>query len=604
MAGKGKHLGSIEIVRTRPGQFVGDTQNPTHLAEEILDNSIDEIANGFATEIKIYNNLEEGSFWVSDNGRGIPLGTMTCADGTQDDTVKVFCTKLFSGTKFNTDDYAQLIGMHGVGLVAVNALSEWLIVKTRDRNNKKRVVTYTFEEAELKSVEEDIDEDLSYSTVVGFKPKAQYFEVLDFNNRYFIERLISVQSIFGLKNFTFNDKVIPAMEFEAYVKQRLALADDEQLFLLEYHSEDNNHIKIYATYVEQDDSITLGNVNLRDCDGKFINSFQTELKKSINEKIDKSFSKINDREYLNGLRAFMMISVPEPKFDSQTKVRMTLDVKKILIDPLKLKIDWFANQIIETIEANLERKLHKTIVNGSKSAKAGRRVSVGNKLKDCEKLPGDTIYVVEGDSACGTLKQIRHKKTEGIFPLRGKVLNVESASLDKIKNNKEIKDFLEALGPISNRRYKSIKILGDADDDGKHIAVLFLLVLQKYAPDYIKSGNVSVVIPPLYGATKSGKYYPVYDYSKVDQLKNSGFKIKRFKGLGEMEPDELEACIRSGFEYKIKWPETDKQLNSLLSIITNTDLKRAIMNAEGVKMEIILTEVNNQIKLNKNQKQI
>jgi DNA gyrase subunit B len=594
----GKHLGSIEIVRTRPGQFVGDTQDPTHLAEEILDNAIDEVANGFATEIKVFNNMEDGSFWVSDNGRGIPLGKMKCADGTTDDTIIIFCTKLFSGSKFDNEDYKTLIGMHGVGLTAVNALSDWLIVKTRDRNNKNRMVTYSFVNAELKSVTEDVDNDLSYTTVIGFKPNKKHFESLEFNNRYFIERLITVQSIFDLKGFTFNDKEIPKMEFESYVKQHLALADDDQLYSLSYSTPDNkNHIKIYATYAENDDSITLGNVNLRACDGKFISSFHTELKKSINEKIDKSFSKINDREYLNGLRSFIMISVPEPKFDSQTKVRMVLDVKKILIDPLKGQIDWFTEQVIDVIESNLERKLHQKIVNGSsKSARSSKRVSAGNKLKDCQVIPGDVLYIVEGDSAGGTVKQITIKKSEAIYPLRGKVLNVESATLDKIKNNKEIKDLLEALGPVNNRRYKSIKIIGDADEDGKHIAVLVILVLQKFASDFIKNGKVSIVIPPLYGATKANKYYPIYDYSTVDQFRNNGFKISRFKGLGEMNPNQLNACIRSGFEYKLKWPDSDKQLNNLISIITNTDLKRAIMNAEGVKMDVILAEINKQIK--------
>ncbi|HQF36545.1 MAG TPA: toprim domain-containing protein [Candidatus Dojkabacteria bacterium] len=594
-----KALDDIEMIRKRPGMFIGDVYTPDHLAEEILDNAIDEIANGFATKINIFNDLEDGSFWVSDNGRGIPITTMKLPDGTEDDSINVLCTRLFSGSKFDTDDYSKLIGMHGVGLVAVNALSEWLVVKTRDRNDKKKVVTYTFKNSEMVSSETEFNSE-SYATVVGFKPNKQFFETLEFNNRYFIERLISVQSIFDLNGFTFNDVEIPKIDFESYVKQRLALEDNEQLYSLSYSSQDGkNHIKIYATYIEKDDSVSLGNVNLRACDGKFISSFHTELKKSINEKIDKSFSKINDREYLNGLRCFIMISIPEPKFDSQTKVRMVLDVKKILIDPLKGQIDWFVNQIIETIESNLERKLHQKIVNGStKSARSSRRVSASNKLKDCQKIPGDVLYIVEGDSAGGTIKQIRNSQTEAIYPLKGKVLNVESASLDKIKNNKEIKDLLEALGPVNNRRYKSIKILGDADEDGKHIAVLVLLVLQKFASDFIKSGNVSIVIPPLYGATKGTKYYPVYDYSKVDQLKNSGFKINRFKGLGEMNPNQLNACIRSGFEYKVKWPDTDKQLNNLVSIITNTDLKRAIMNVESVKMDVILTEVNKQLKQN------
>jgi DNA gyrase/topoisomerase IV subunit B len=587
--------GGIEPVRARPGMFIGDTQNPTHLAEEVLDNAIDEIANGFGTSIGIFNNLDDGSFWVSDNGRGLPMEPITLADGSVEDSVKVLCTELFSGTKFDTEDYAQLIGMHGVGLVAVNALSDWLTIKTRDRKNKTRVVTYSFIDGELQQISEETDNDFSYSTVVGFKPSKKYFGSLEFDNRYFVERLISVQSIFDLNGFTFNSKPIPKLSFESYIKQHLALAEEDQLFSLSFSTKDNsNHIKLYATYVDQDDSITLGNVNLRTCDGKFINSFHTELKKSINEKIDKSFSKINDREYLNGLRAFIMINVPEPKFDSQTKVRMVLDVKKILIDPLKGQLDWFVEQIIDTLQNNLERKLHQKILNGSsRSARANKRVSI-SKLHDCQHIPGDVLYIVEGDSAEGTLKQITNKKIEACYPLKGKVLNVEAATLDKIQKNKEIGDLLKALGSVSNRRYKSIKILSDADVDGYHIAVLMLLAIAKFAPDYIKSGNLSVIIPPLYGAEKGGKYYPIYDQIKIDQFKKDNYKIRRFKGLGEMNPNQLEACIRSGFEYKIKWPDSDKQLNNLISIITNTDLKRAIMNAEGVKMDVILAEINKQ----------
>ncbi|GEM_PF-1214013 len=587
--------GGIEPVRARPGMFIGDTQNPTHLAEEVLDNAIDEIANGFGTSIGIFNNLDDGSFWVSDNGRGLPMEPITLADGSVEDSVKVLCTELFSGTKFDTEDYAQLIGMHGVGLVAVNALSDWLTIKTRDRKNKTRVVTYSFIDGELQQISEETDNDFSYSTVVGFKPSKKYFGSLEFDNKYFVERLISVQSIFDLNGFTFNNKPIPKLSFESYIKQYLALAEEDQLFSLSFSTKDNsNHIKLYATYVDQDDSITLGNVNLRTCDGKFINSFHTELKKSINEKIDKSFSKINDREYLNGLRAFIMINVPEPKFDSQTKVRMVLDVKKILIDPLKGQLDWFVEQIIDTLQSNLERKLHQKILNGSsRSARANKRVSI-SKLHDCQHIPGDVLYIVEGDSAEGTLKQITNKKIEACYPLKGKVLNVEAATLDKIQKNKEISDLLKALGSVSNRRYKSIKILSDADVDGYHIAVLMLLAIAKFAPDYIKSGNLSVIIPPLYGAEKGGKYYPIYDQIKIDQFKKDNYKIRRFKGLGEMNPNQLEACIRSGFEYKIKWPDSDKQLNNLISIITNTDLKRAIMNAEGVKIDIILAEINKQ----------
>ena len=482
-------LGSgIEPVRTRPGMFIGDTQTPTHLAEEILDNSIDEVANGFATKINIFNNSEDGSFWVCDNGRGIPMEPMKLADGSIEDSVKVLCTELFSGTKFDTEDYSQLIGMHGVGLVAVNALSEWMTVKTRDRKDRNRVVTYSFVDGILQNVSQDHDNDLSYSTIVGFKPNPKYFSSLTFDNRYFIERLITVQSKFNLDGFTFNNHEIPKMSFENYVRQHLSLEESESLFTLQYSSKDNaNQIKIYATYLNQDDSIILGNVNLRNCDGKFINSFQTELKKSIGSKIDKSFSKINDKEYLNGLRAFILINIPEPKFDSQTKVRMVSDIKKTLLDPIKSQIDWFSDQILDVLQENLERKLHQKIVNGtSKSNKSYKRVAI-SKLRDCQQIPGKVLYIVEGDSAYGTLKKVADKKIEACYPLRGKVLNVESSTLDKIQKNKEISDILTALGPINNRRYKSIKILADADSIGGETPIVYMDCNNFLRWDYIKN---------------------------------------------------------------------------------------------------------------------
>jgi DNA gyrase/topoisomerase IV subunit B len=594
-------LDSIEIVRKRPGMFIGDVSTPNHLAEEVLDNALDEIANGYATELKIFYDIEQNSFWCTDNGRGIPVHQMTLPDGEIEDSMIVLCTRLFSGTKFDTEDYNQLIGMHGVGLVAVNALSEWMIVKTRDRQDKSKVHTYNFLDSKFYSKEEENNNDFSWSTTVGFKPNKEFFNSIEFNSRYFVERLILVQSVFDLDKFSFNGKEIPHISFVDYVKDHLRLEDSDMVYTLEHKTSDEEKINVILTYVESDDNIIIGNVNLRFCDGKYLTSFQTELKKSIGEKLDKRFAKVTDREYLNGLRLFVLLNIPEPKFDSQTKTRMVLDVKNILIDPLKSQIDWFVTQkgIIETIQTNLENKLHQKITKSSKSVRSTKRVAV-DKLRDCKKIPGDVLYILEGDSAEGTLKDIRFEETEALFPLRGKVLNVESTTLEKIKNNKEIRDLLEALGSGNNRRYKSIKILSDADKDGQHIAVLLLLILQKYAPDMIKEGKVSVIIPPLFGATKGGKYTPIYNESRVEDFKQKGFKVTRFKGLGEMDPEELEVCIRSGFEYNVKWPENDTILNSLISIITNTDVKRAIMDNPSIKMDVILNEVINNIKLKTN----
>ncbi len=592
-----KVLGDIEAVRVRPGMYVGDLTTPDHLATELLDNALDEVVNGFATKVDLFYNQEDNSFWCSDNGRGLENGFVELPDGSQEDSIKALCMYLHSGSKFDNIDYDQLIGMHGVGLVVTNALSEWMIIKTRDRSEKKKVYTYTFSDSELTNRTEEYDDDLSWSTAVGFKPNPKYFEKIEFDNKSFIERLIFVQTIYDLDKFTFNGTEIPKLEFEPYIKQLLGLDEDEQLYELFYKNVDqNSDIKILLTYIEEDNFNIVGNANLKFCDGRFLFSIQTELKKSISDKIDKKFAKIADREFLNGLRMFVLVNVPEPKFDAQIKNRMILDIKDSLIDPLKSQIDWFIGQIINTIETNLENKLHQKITSGTKTVRGTKRISAANKLKDCLKSPGEVLYILEGDSAGGTLNQARDKNTEAYFPLKGKVLNVESATLEKIKNNKEIFYLLEALGTASSRRYKYVKILPDADEDGKHIAVLSLLVLQKFAPDMIKGNRVSIIIPPLFGAEKGGKYVPIYNKLRISEFEKNGYNITRFKGLGEMDPYQLKSCIRSGFEYKVKWPKTDKDLESLKLLITDSDVKRTIMSNPSIKMDVIMNEIISDLK--------
>jgi DNA gyrase/topoisomerase IV subunit B len=587
-------LGHIEMIRTRPGMFIGDTQTPDHLATEILDNSLDEISNKFATTIQLFNNSEDGSFWCSDNGRGIGLGTTKLPDGTIEDSIKALCTVLFSGSKFDTKDYAQLIGMHGVGLVAVNALSDWLIVKTRDRINKSLVVTYRFENAELISRIEEIDTNNNFSTVVGFKPSQKYFETVKFNDRYFIERMLLVQSIYALDNFTYNNKEIPKISYEDFVRQYLKIDKETKLYKLEYVN-GGFGIQILVTYTEDDITNLYGSVNLRICEGKHLNAFQNAIISTISEVLGKKFDKSSDKDLLCGLKAFVLVNVPEPKFENQIKSKMTLDIKKSLIVPLKFQILNFISQVISIIESNLERKLHKSISNKVQTGRS-KRVSPDNKLRDCRNTPGDILYIVEGDSADGPLKEIRNKDTEASFPLKGKVLNVETTSLEKLANNDEVKYLLEAIGPKDNRRYKQIKILADADADGKHIAVLVLLILIKFTPDLIRAGKVSVILPPLFGAKKGNKFIPIYDESLIENYKAQKFDITRFKGLGEMNPSQLKAAIDSKFEYKVQWPTDNTLVEKLISIVTNKLVKRAIMNETKVNMNVIFAEVMKTLK--------
>ncbi len=590
-------LNSIDAIRTRPGMYIGSTENPSHLCHEVLDNAIDEIANGFANRTEIHFNHEDDSIWISDNGRGLYSYNMEMEDGSFRDSIDVLFTETHSGSKFDLEDYETLIGMNGVGLVAVNALSEWVSIRIRDRTDKNKVYIYFFKNSELISKKEEVDSDYNYSTVVGFKPDKKFFDSNEFDKRVFGERLILSKSKFINSTFILNDKEIPAVSLGDYVKSKLQLDPSTELYVLKYEKETNYNIQAYLTYSNSTVINVAGDVNLRDCTGKFISSFQTELKKIIKTKVNKKFQKLNEKEFLCGLNLYINLTIPEPKFDSQTKVRMVTDVKKTLIQPLIKQIKWFVSQreILSIIENNLNKKFQNSLI--KPNGKRSKRVSVGNKLRDCIYTPGNILYIVEGDSAGGTVNIIRDKKREACFPLKGKILNVETHSLEKIKSNKEVQDLLEALGPINKRRYNNIKILCDADSDGLHISVLVLLFFQKFAPDLIQNNKISVILPPLYGATNNKNYIPIYDQKHISYYKQQGYNITRFKGLGEMNPDQLKVCLDSNMEHIVQFPKDQKTLEQIISIVTDKDVKRAIMNDNRCHYDRILNHVidrNNQ----------
>ena len=591
-----KALDIKTAIQTRPGMYIGSTESATHLATEVIDNTLDEIANGHASACHLQFG-DDGSCWVTDNGRGIAVYDMTLPSGEVKDSVEALCTESHSGAKFDNKEYGTLIGMHGVGLVATNALSEWMVVKTRgDRNDRSKIYEYIFKNGDFVSKNETIDpnDDGSWSTMVGFKPDPSFFDNVQFDMRDFVDRLILTQAKFPESIFTINGKPIPKFDFVEYVKKTLKI-EDEPIFSLQHEINSNQKVTVYLTYSYNQSTVVMGDVNLRVCDGTYLTSFQTVLKNLISEKLDKKkFKNVPDNLLTLGLRLFISLTVPEPTFDSQTKTRMTLNVREDLIYPLTDQIKWFLGRpgIMDQIQANIESKLKQKIV--KKISKAtGQFVSAKNKLKDCVDTPGDVLYILEGDSALGTLMQVRDEITEAIFPLRGKVLNVESAGLDQIQKNEEIRYLIEALGPKNNRRYDKIKIVADADPDGWHIVVLVILLLQKFADDYIRAGKVSVVLPPLYGASKGNTYVPIYSHDPtiMDQYRKQNYDIIRFKGLGEMAPQKLDITLKSGMEKILEWPENSKQLDALISMVTNTEIKRALVNNDRCSFERVLEDV-------------
>ncbi len=467
-------LNSIDAIRIRPGMYVGDTINPNQLLTEIIDNSLDEISNNFANLFQLWYDPKDNSCWIMDNGRGLKVYNMKDSNGNIRDSIELLCTDTHTGSKFDNSDYNVLIGMHGVGLVVVNALSNWLIIKTRDREDKQIIHEYHFTNGNEnidKTSYEDLDSpDInSWSTQIGFQPNPKYFDNEKFEFKDIIDRLKLAQSKFLNCDFYFNGKQFTKKSLEEYIKDLFQI--NKSFELIQYELSNNEKIKIYLNYIESNFTNIKGDVNLRHCEGTYLNTFQTMLKNSISSKLGKIVDNINPNYLLNGLNCYVSLTVPEPKYDSQSKVRMTLNVKELL-NPLQNQINAFLTQdILDIIQNNLEKILKKKLTNKIKNTTT---VSAKNKLRDCIQTPGEILYIVEGESALGPLKQIRDIETEAIYPLRGKVLNVEKANIDKISNNKEVTDLIEACGPKNNRRYKKIKMLADGDSVSAETLIYYI----------------------------------------------------------------------------------------------------------------------------------
>jgi DNA gyrase/topoisomerase IV subunit B len=586
-------LDSISAVRINTGMFIGDTETPNHLATEVVDNMLDEIANNFATIGEIFISEDDGSFWVNDNGRGLKLGFTKDPDtGEMQDSIVLLCTKLFSGSKFRLDkkiDYKVQIGMHGVGLVVVNALSDWLVLRIKDSNNPNQIIEYVFVDAKLQSKTNITKTDETFSTQVGFKPSLKYFDSCDFDPKMFISRLLLTQSVYDKAKFFINNQEIPKITLLEYAKTTLNVDKNTNLYQISKQLNENEKIRIFLTYLPIRDNIILGDVNLRNCDGTYLTNIQTLIKKIIQNNIDRKFKALDEKEFLTGLRLYVSLTLEKPKFDAQIKSRMKTSIRDhlLLVEKELTKI-LTQDSIMSVLTKLLEQKFTKKLL--ASASVGNKRISNTNKLRDCSRSPGEILYIVEGDSADGSLKIIKDPDTEASFPLKGKILKVDDASITKIENNKEVNDLIEAIGPVSARRYKKIKILADSDADGLHISVLVMIFLMKFAKDMIINGQVSILLPPLYGAIKGKKFVPIHNIKDTVQYKNQGFTITRFKGLGEMNPDQLEVSIRTGVEYVIKYPGDDQVKNLLENVVNNTEVRKKLLEVEDLNFDLILDQ--------------
>lgn len=570
-------LEGLEAVRKRPGMYIGSTSSRGlhHLVYEIVDNAVDEALAGFCTEIHVDIN-PDNSITVTDNGRGIPVGINHKAGIP---AVEVVFTILHAGGKFGGGGYKVSGGLHGVGASVVNALSEWLEV-TIHRDGKEYKQRYERGKTMYPlKVTGDCDPNAS-GTKVDFLPDKEIFEDTIYDYDILKQRLREMAFLTKGLRIVLEDKREgqereKVFHYEGGIREFVSYLNrsKEALYPEIIYCEGEKDGVAVEVAMQHNDSYTentygfVNNINTPE-GGTHITGFRNAITNTFNDYARKnkllkdSEPNLSGDDIREGLTAIISVKIGNPQFEGQTKQKLGNSEARGAVDSVVSKqLEIFLEQNPTVAKATVEKSVlaQRAREAARKARDLTRRksaldsMSLPGKLADCsDKNPENCeIYIVEGDSAGGSAKTARNRATQAILPLRGKILNVEKARLDKIYGNKEIKAMITAFGTgihedfdISKLRYHKIIIMTDADVDGAHIATLLLTFLYRFMPELIKQGYVYLAQPPLYKVEKNKKVWYAYDDDELNNIlteigRDGNNKIQRYKGLGEMDADQL-----------------------------------------------------------------
>ena len=569
-------LEGLEAVRVRPGMYIGSisSRGLHHLVYEIVDNSVDEALAGFCTEIKVKIN-EDNSITVRDNGRGIPVDIQQKAGKP---ALEVVFTILHAGGKFGGGGYKTSGGLHGVGASVVNALSTWLDVKVYKEG---KIYHMRFEKGKVVENMHVIGEcDPGESgTEVSFLPDATIFEetVYDFDilkvrlrETAFLTKALKIVLIDDREekkemSFHYEGGI---KEFVTYLNKGKAPIYDEVIYC-----EGVKEKVVVEVAMQHNDTYTEGiytfvnNINTPE-GGTHLSGFKNALTKTFNEYarnnklLKENEDNLSGEDIREGLVAIISVKIQDPQFEGQTKQKLGNSEAQTAVNAIvSEKLTYFLEQnpgiakLIsdKAITAQRARAAERKARDLTRRKSALDGMSLPGKLADCSsKNPEECeIFIVEGDSAGGSAKSARKRDTQAILPLRGKILNVEKARPDKVYSNAEIKSMITAFGTgiqedfdISKLRYNKIIIMTDADVDGAHIDTLMLTFIYRFMPELIKEGHVYLAQPPLYKLEKNKKVWYAYSDEELDNIlkevgRDQNNKIQRYKGLGEMDAEQL-----------------------------------------------------------------
>ena len=569
-----KILEGLDAVRKRPGMYIGSTDKRGlhHLVWEIVDNSIDEVINGFGKKIKITMH-KDGSLSVADEGRGVPVGMHSSGKSTPE----VIYTVLHAGGKFESGGYKVSGGLHGVGGSVVNALSEWMEVNIK-RDGYEYYIRFE-NGGHTKVPLKKLEKTSKTGTTVRFKPDLEIFQVGNFSYSTIIERM--QESAFLLKDLTIEvvDEIEERSETFHYENGLCAF--------VEYLNEDKNSLHKVVPFIGSKNDINVevafqytdtysenivsfvNNVKTND-GGSHEVGFKTALTRVFNDYArNNGFLKAKDKnlegpDTREGLTAIIALQVPENllQFEGQTKGKLGTPIARNVVESViaeKLQFYLEENKAIAT--SIMEKMIKsKTVREAARKARDEARLGKDKNKKEAalsgKLAPAQTrnpkkneLYLVEGDSAGGSAKGGRDRKFQAILPLRGKVLNTEKVRMEEIFKNEEINTMIHTIGAgvgsdftVEDTNYDKVIIMTDADDDGAHIQILLITFFYRYMKPLIEQGKLFIALPPLYKVDYGKKHFYAWEDKELDDIRanNSGKPaVQRYKGLGEMNADQL-----------------------------------------------------------------
>ena len=586
-ADKIKVLSEISHIRANPAMYIGDIATPTHLLNELLDNAFDECMNGFAKNVHVTIDTTSGTCTVKDDGRGIPY---------EEDIPITISTKLFSGAKFkgSKEAYNIVSGKNGVGLVAVNALSTDFKIEIF----RKKHATFIFKDCVC--VEKEIrghkNKENVYSTEVSFTPDMQFFSECSPDISRIIKRLciasIELPQVSIILEIDKSVQTISTTKDEFFKRELLDKENVDTVKLFKFSAEDG-HEKFEVMFAYEMNSAIMPRiqavVNMLPLNGggTQVTVMINLLKEYFLAKSKKLNLKILPNDVTVGLRSYISMNLINPELAGQSKEKFVGKVSdySVLTKKLEKAIECYFDKNTEDLSLILtmladyrnkqESKNHKSVT-GTK-----RVATKLTKLRECAE-PGGELFIVEGNSAAGSIIDARDSRRHAILPLRGKIPNVVSKK--DILNNAEIGELIYALGTgvgsnfdITKLKYDKIIIAADNDYDGLHIASLVIMLMAILFPEIVKSGRLYIVSAPLYAIKDSKKFKPLWTSEELETARKNNFKIQYFKGLGEMNASQIKISLLDDKQRRLVKIEYSSELDKLTELFNSSECKRKLI---------------------------